>query len=194
MRRFRTWFVNFFGNRFGKCARCMRIALRCAFAAWAALWALSWLPIATAVHDATLLLATGLTALTLTHIGFFAGRQVAAGRNFARSWRERQGMHNAPPLVAGQPLEDTLNRRQAVSLFARGALVAGLASVGYPRRAVAACGDCGAGWHDCITNFCGTTGQVCCPQGYPYLNHCDCTCYDGTDFDCSSYSNCNYCG
>ena len=52
----------------------------------------------------------------------------------------------------------------------------------------------GPGWYDCITYFCNTEGIYCCPPGYPYLNHCDCLCYAGTNFPkpCSSYSNCAY--
>ncbi len=45
----------------------------------------------------------------------------------------------------------------------------------------------------CMTYFCGGTDRnpyVCCPPGFPYLNHCDCRCYDTTDFDCGSYSKC----
>lgn len=50
----------------------------------------------------------------------------------------------------------------------------------------------GEGWYDCITNFCNTEGLFCCPPGHPYLNHCDCQCYESSDFDCKSYSNCRY--
>jgi hypothetical protein len=45
----------------------------------------------------------------------------------------------------------------------------------------------------CMTNFCGGgTGcpYVCCPRGFPYLNHCDCKCYAAPEFDCHSYSYC----
>ena len=49
------------------------------------------------------------------------------------------------------------------------------------------------GQHTCITTGCGVmSDQVyCCPQGYRYLNHCDCLCYNSTDFDCNSYTRCN---
>lgn len=49
------------------------------------------------------------------------------------------------------------------------------------------------GQHTCITTACGTmSDQVfCCPQGYRYLNHCDCLCYSSNDFNCNSYSWCN---
>jgi hypothetical protein len=46
----------------------------------------------------------------------------------------------------------------------------------------------------CMTYFCGGTDQnpyVCCPPGFPYLNHCDCKCYETTNFDCGSYSKCS---
>jgi len=45
----------------------------------------------------------------------------------------------------------------------------------------------------CQTYMCGGTDKnpyVCCPSGYPYLNHCDCKCYDSSDFPCGSYSYC----
>ncbi|PKN69250.1 MAG: hypothetical protein CVU54_10925 [Deltaproteobacteria bacterium HGW-Deltaproteobacteria-12] len=45
----------------------------------------------------------------------------------------------------------------------------------------------------CMTNFCGGgmgCPYVCCPKGLPYLNHCDCKCYENRDFDCHSYSYC----
>lgn len=44
-----------------------------------------------------------------------------------------------------------------------------------------------------MTNFCGGgTGcpYVCCPKGFPYLNHCDCKCYTTSNFECHSYSHC----
>lgn len=53
-------------------------------------------------------------------------------------------------------------------------------------------GDCDCGRSlICRTNYCGCNGCCCCPRGYPYLNHCDCNCYDGTDFDCRSFSKCH---
>lgn len=43
----------------------------------------------------------------------------------------------------------------------------------------------------CITNFCTTTGAVCCPNSARYLCHSDCNCYRGGVPDwCSSYSVC----
>lgn len=44
-----------------------------------------------------------------------------------------------------------------------------------------------------LTYFCGGGSNwpyVCCPKGAPYLNHCDCQCYNASDFDCKSYSKC----
>jgi hypothetical protein len=44
-----------------------------------------------------------------------------------------------------------------------------------------------------LTYFCGGGSEwpyVCCPKGFPYLNHCDCKCYSSSDFDCKSYSYC----
>ena len=45
----------------------------------------------------------------------------------------------------------------------------------------------------CMTNFCGGgmgCPYVCCPNGLPYLNHCDCKCYENSNSDCHSYSYC----
>ncbi|OGQ42655.1 MAG: hypothetical protein A3I70_02115 [Deltaproteobacteria bacterium RIFCSPLOWO2_02_FULL_44_34] len=52
---------------------------------------------------------------------------------------------------------------------------------------------CPGGGHGCITSACGVmSGQIyCCPYGHRYLNHCDCLCYTGNNFDCNSYSYCN---
>jgi hypothetical protein len=67
--------------------------------------------------------------------------------------------------------------------------------------------DCGAGDPDkptpadelcpgnlvAMTYFCGGDrgcSYVCCPKGFPYLNHCDCKCYATSNFDCHSYSYC----
>ncbi len=47
----------------------------------------------------------------------------------------------------------------------------------------------------CHTLTCGGTHltSVCCPSGHPYLNHCDCLCYDSHQgLDCPSYSACQY--
>ncbi len=46
----------------------------------------------------------------------------------------------------------------------------------------------------CITTACGisSTESLCCPKEFPYLNHCDCLCYESTDFKCNSYSSCQY--
>lgn len=44
-----------------------------------------------------------------------------------------------------------------------------------------------------LTYFCGGGSEwpyVCCPKGFPYLNHCDCKCYSTSDFECKSYSYC----
>jgi hypothetical protein len=49
--------------------------------------------------------------------------------------------------------------------------------------------------HTCHTLSCGGTDQqpVCCPEGYPYLSHCDCQCYHSRpEVDCVSYSACQY--
>lgn len=169
--------------RLGACIHCMRIAVRAAIASWAALATahLSALPVW--LGNLTFLAATALTALALLHIAFFAYRRIGTLQ------------------VADQSAEGAsvaAGRRAFMRAFAVGVLAAAAATVPFARRALAACGDCaaqfGAGYYDCITNFCNTMGQTCCPPGYPYLNHCDCQCYDTTNMNCGSYSNCNWCG
>jgi hypothetical protein len=46
----------------------------------------------------------------------------------------------------------------------------------------------------CITTACGMTSSesLCCPKDYPYLNHCNCMCYESTDFACGGYSACQH--
>ena len=48
--------------------------------------------------------------------------------------------------------------------------------------------------NQCNTTACGvsSTESLCCPAEYPYLNHCDCMCYESTDFACGGYSACQH--
>jgi hypothetical protein len=170
--------------RLGYCLRCMRIAVRAAIAGWLAAAAAHLLPLPAHIGGVAVLVAASLSLLALLHIASFAVRRIETLRGDDR---------NATGAAAIAP-----GRRAFVRAFAVGVLAAAAATVPFARAALAACGDCaaqfGAGWLDCITNFCNTVGQTCCPPGYPYLNHCDCQCYDTTNFNCGSYSNCNWCG
>jgi len=190
----------FFVAKFGRCAKCMRLALHAAFLALAGVAIAYWASPGSALFYFVLLAAAGLTLLAFAHILMFAAGRVAAARNAGRQvGASGAGQARAPiPVLFGRRLARPVTRRDTLWIFVRGAAAAAMASLPLLRPAMASCGDCaaqfGAGTLDCITNFCSTQGQVCCPPGYPYLNHCDCICYDGTNFDCGSYSNCNYCG
>ncbi|WP_269580677.1 hypothetical protein [Roseibium sp. Sym1] len=143
-------------------------------------------------------LAGGVFAvLSLAHVASYAVRRARMVARAAHGRIVPVGEHAVLPIPAGGPGEG-LTRRGFAVLVLRYAGLAAVASIGLTARARADCGDCaatyGAGYLDCITYYCNDIGQTCCPPGYPYLNHCDCTCYDGTGFDCGSYSNCNYCG
>lgn len=189
----------FSASKIGRCIKCMRMAQFSAIIGWAGVATAHWASPGSAVFYFVVLAAAGLTLLALAHVLMFAARRVTAARNAGQEVAiNGGGIGRAPiPVLFGRKLAAPITRRDALWIFARGAAAAAMALL--PMRvAMAACGDCaaqfGGGWYDCITNFCNTQGQVCCPPGYPYLNHCDCTCYDGTSFDCGSYSNCNYCG
>ncbi len=170
----------------GRCPRCMRLSFR--FAA-GALIVTAGCYFAAVGPTATIIAAVAaacLTALWFLHLVTFAARRVelaapADGRMLA---------------VAGVPSVDPARatRRHALRLFTGGLAAAALLSIVMPRNAVAqSCTQCPGYRYVCITTSCTTSGVYCCPEGHPYLNHCDCLCYDSTNFNCNSYSNCNYC-
>ncbi|MCK7612618.1 hypothetical protein [Roseibium sediminicola] len=138
-----------------------------------------------------------LAFLSLAHIMSYALRRTRMVARAATGRIVPVGDHAVLPIPARASVAG-LSRRRMMTLICHYAGLAAMASIGLPTRARADCGDCaatyGSGYLDCITYYCNDIGQTCCPPGYPYLNHCDCTCYDGTGFDCGSYSNCNYCG
>ena len=184
-------------SKFGRCLKCLRVACRAALLAWLAMVVLSNFPEAAGLANPAMLLAAGLTILAVLHVVFFAARQVKPVKS-----GQSEVFEFPPALRPGRSdcnLEpgNLADRRQILQLFLKGCATAAFAVLVLPRPARAACGDCaeqfGSGYHDCITNFCGTQGQVCCPPGFPYLNHCDCQCYETTNFNCNSYSNCLYC-
>ncbi|MDU8928856.1 DUF3624 family protein [Alisedimentitalea sp. MJ-SS2] len=189
-------FQKFWDRKFGRCAKCMRLAFLSAVSGWGALGLAMALGLGSVVHAGLLVLSLGLTVLVVAHVATFAARQTRQVIRTSRGETVRIGAHAALPVA--ETVVKTMSRRQIIGLALRYAAVAGGATLGLTQRAQAACGDCaatfGAGYYDCITHFCNNVGQTCCPPGYPYLNHCDCICYDGTGFDCNSYSNCNYCG
>ncbi|WP_127112713.1 hypothetical protein [Shimia sediminis] len=188
---------HFWGNKFGRCAVCMR------FAFWGAV--LGGLTTFLAVkYDFGLVLVSVLAILsmvlattTLAHVVTFAVRHVWQMRRAAAGELVQIGPHAVLPIRTGRP-EQQVSRRQLLGLVFKYGALASAVTLGLPTKSRAACGDCaahyGAGHYDCITYFCNDQGHTCCPPGFPYLNHCDCICYDGNGFDCNSYSNCLYCG
>ena len=192
--------LKFVKTRFGRCARCLR------FAMLGFLASLLCLLVMLAVG------VTGLPVRLLTLVAMTLGVTTSL-HVFLIAWRHSQPMPHKPPVALEtkpsilppgviEPLrafKDGYSRRDAARIFFKTAVVATLATLPFARKAQAACGDCaaqfGAGHYDCITHFCNNVGQLCCPPGSPYLNHCDCKCYESTgDINCSSYSNCLYCG
>ncbi len=182
---------------FGRCTYCMRSAFRWALAAWL-LAGLALVANFGSVAFWVALAALALSLLTLAHIGVFSLRHASAMYRREKGELVRLGAHGVLPVPRKDRQSPVVTRRKMIGLVAKYAGVAAAAAVGLPHRAEASCGDCasiyGAGYYDCITHFCNNVGQYCCPPGFPYLNHCDCGCYDVTSFDCNSYSNCLYCG
>ena len=181
--------------KIGRCSKCMRQSLQLMLLSWTALAVAAFVPSDGTAFFVIAALAAGSTALWLLHILTFARRRLAARLRGAVDpvpVAKARAMPAVPPPTAGR----SLARRDMLRVFLRGLLTAAAASLPL-RTASARCGDCartfGAGTYDCITSFCNTIGQYCCPSGYPYLNHCDCECYNGTNFDCRSYSDCHYC-
>jgi hypothetical protein len=187
----------FFLTKFGRCASCMRLAVRAAMIAWLTLLVISLTLANEAVWYSALALATGLTALCAAHILAFGAHRVVMAKAGRTGVRQINIGQSGPANSPRKPLQLPYTRRDTLLLFLGGVAAATLASLAASRPAMASCGDCsnqfGSGYHDCITNFCNNQGQTCCPPGYPYLNHCDCLCYDTTEMDCNSYSNCLYC-
>lgn len=52
------------------------------------------------------------------------------------------------------------------------------------------------GLHTCHVMVCGGAyngDPICCPEGFPKLNECDCNCYPANaDFECKRYAACQY--
>lgn len=180
------------GQTYGRCINCARTAFWFTLGVWAALVAVRFIIEDHVFVTVILLIAFGLTANTLIHLFMYSLRRATHASTGDVVTAADQLGHST---FVTQSANST--RRDFMQRFI-GATAAAMVLILLPRSAKAACGDCaaanGAGWHDCITYSCNNVGQACCPPGYPYLNHCDCQCYDGTNFDCGSYSNCNYCG
>ncbi|MFQ5623468.1 MAG: hypothetical protein ACE5FS_08740 [Paracoccaceae bacterium] len=188
----------FIDARYGRCTTCMRLAFRVSVLGWSAVIFADWLGTGRGVFLATVMLAMLLTVHAAVHILVFAWRRSTGGGMPGNPQTVKLGPHRALPIVRPRNPPERMSRRQVFRALLGNAAIAAAASAGLPRMARAACGDCaatfGAGYYDCITHFCNNVGQTCCPPGFPYLNHCDCICYDGTGFDCGSYSACQYCG
>ena len=195
MNGFTTRLHFFINTQFGRCARCMQLVFRGAVLGWVSTIIAFQLQADSHVIIVLLLLTLLLTTLTASHIFVFALRHSRGKHLSDPDHIVKIGTHAALPV---QTAETHISRRKMLRSLLKYAAVAAVACVGLPNKAAAACGDCaatyGGGYYDCITYYCNDMGQTCCPPGYPYLNHCDCTCYDGTDFGCNSYSACQYCG
>ena len=185
-------------SKFGRCATCMRIAFWAASAGWGAVYLIAILDWPVVVIWAVLLPTALLSVMTALHILMFALNHSRNTIHAQQGEVVRIGPHAALPVAHEVAHSPQMTRREMIGVAVKFASLAMAACLGLPRRANAGCGDCaayfGAGYYDCITYFCNTQGQTCCPPGFPYLNHCDCICYDGNGFDCNSYSNCLYCG
>lgn len=194
MKDFTTRLHFFINTQFGRCARCMRLAFRCAVLGCVGTIIALQLQADNRIIILLSLLSLLLTTLTVAHILVFALRHSRGKHLSDPDHIIKIGTHAALPMQTG---ETYISRRQMLGSLFKYAAVAAVACIGLPNKAAAACGDCaatfGSGYYDCITYFCNDVGQTCCPPGYPYLNHCDCICYDGTSFDCNSYSACQYC-
>ena len=188
----------FIDTQFGRCAKCMRLVFWGSVLGWSGTALAYQFQVDQRVVLLVFLLSLSLTALTAAHILVFAWRHSLGIRRSGSEQVIKVGKHAALPMLKRNDPPVNMSRRRLFKTLLRNTAVAAVASVGLPKMAVAACGDCAAtygyGYYDCITYFCNNQGQTCCPPGYPYLNHCDCTCYDGTDFNCGSYSACQYCG
>jgi hypothetical protein len=184
-------------SKLGRCPKCMRLSLRVAVFTWAGAAAVHAAAVGDVLWYCSLAAAAGLTGLRFAHILAFGGRSLSAAGVAITASAHTDQIEGYAPSSRQRGVSRT--RREMLWLFIRGTLVAATASLALTSPASARCGDCarsnGGGWHDCITHFCNTVGLACCPPGFPYLNHCNCLCYQSTSFNvpCSSYSNCNYC-
>jgi hypothetical protein len=161
---------NSFVRRIGACRKCMREAFLAAAIAWAAC-------VGFAIFGATLRqplilpLAVGAALLAtmnwLLHLVVFSAR-IASG---SRAMPASKATNSAP------------ERRSFLVGFTTTFAGIALATI-FPASSAAQ-----DVYYLCNTTFCN--GNTCCPSSYRYLNHCDCQCYESSDFDCGSYSYCN---
>jgi hypothetical protein len=178
--------------KLGRCARCFRLSLVGAAAGWATVAAMSFARVETRLVLGFMLCAGALTVLWAAHIAAFTIRVVRNIGNIPKA-----SGAGVPMVPTVKWLNVTTSRRQAVGILARSVAVGIVLSLPPTMRAFAAqngkCAEAnGPGWYDCITTSCTTTGLYCCPPGHPYLNLCDCLCYNESP-DCSvGYVNCNY--
>jgi len=153
-----------FLTSFGSCPKCMRQSLLATLAAWGAvilLWPLSGvLKVAEELITFLIVAASVLFLLSLTHLLVFAARRCLAANTAAH-------------VPGGEP-EPLLTRRSFMSTFLR-SLAYGAALAASPRLAQAACPN---GTLTCQFTRCSDSGTYCCPRGYPWLNPCNCKCYE----------------
>lgn len=175
-----------FTTRIGTCGKCMRQAFLAAAIAWGlclpALIASSFfsssMPVMAALGFAGL-----LTALWFLHVVVF-GMRIAL---YATGKTEPAG---GTEVTKGKPLP---SRRAFFAVMAKAIAGMALASA-IPSRVSYAYGNCyDPNFYPCSITACVPSGSTnaCCPEGYQYLNHCDCKCYQSSaDVNCGSY---NYC-
>ena len=147
--------------RIGSCPKCMRES----FLAMVMAWTVCALSLIFGsffnfgiLSIASLALAGGLTALWLTHLLTYSVRTA--------------GMPNQS-MPGTAPLQST-TRRSVLGRFGR-ALAAVALSTALPTFALAD-NPC-PGQLTCGFTQCSSNGTTCCPNGYPWLNACNCQCY-----------------
>lgn len=171
--------------KLGRCAKCMRLSLSLTVLAWFTVLAARLLWPTDGVWRLALVPTTGLTTLWFLHVGTFAARRVGT---------KPQGLAARPQMSGDKSLQvdlpsathGDLGRRSVLRLLFKGAAVAVLASLPFPRASWAQCNTCAPGGINCQSSVNSCT-NCCCPDGYPYLSYCDCTCYQSSP-DCNNYN------
>lgn len=170
--------------KLGRCSRCMRLSLKAALVGWAAAAVAYQIQPDGWMRTVALVFAVPFTVLWVGHVTAFATRTLLRERG-----AQEEGPRRHVPMIYDRR-SGTSTRRHALTILASGAVLGVLASLPVPAFAYCNSDRCSSGYCECRTNAC--QGGGCCPSNYPLLNLCDCQCYNSSDFDCSSYVNCNY--
>ena len=177
-------FIEFIG-RIGTCGKCIRQAFRAALLAGCLCvpalifgWFFhSVVPVLVAIS-----IAASLMALWLLHIIVFGVRAA------------RRSIRLSGPIgsAVAKEVKSQQSKRAFLSVFAKSVTAVTFATV-IPSKMAYAYGNCyDPGSYPCNTTFCVPQGadNACCPQASRFLNHCDCRCYESSNFDCGSYTYC----